>query len=160
MVDSYFPPEDAAWFADHLQSPPRNKTHFLNATFFMCSPKTIFGAQRVAEHSRSSVNVEDYTRRFNECIDGIKQRLGKLPHIKLEIYEYFTMPQVRLCAIDNEHFFWSDYPVNTINPWNECEYAKATYFGRAKNKKIESHRTRIAEYVDQGKLVWSNRKVQ
>lgn len=154
FLDSYFPADDAVWLANALQL--KNRTETLHITIAMCSPAAKFGAQRVAEHSRGRPDFADYERRFSDCVQGLQQHLGTLPKVKLDIYEYLTMPQLRLCIIDDQHYFWSTFPAHTINPHNVCEYAKRSYFGGTRLNMVDGLVAHWDKVMFDSTLVWSN----
>jgi hypothetical protein len=123
ILDSYF--SEAAWLASILPRTPKNNTGRLTVTLYICSRDGLFGAQRVAEHSGKSRPIPDlrtYQKKFDEWLVDLQTLVGELPNIDLEVYEYETMPELRLFVVDDTQFVYGYFPAHTTNPWHPCQY--------------------------------------
>jgi len=133
IIDSYF--DQSAdlghWAKEILNAGAKN----LEVSIYMVSHQTPFGAQRDRERKKhvSSQDIEQYKKvLWNEVKqadkDAYERAIGVyrdalMEHdqlcderIWLRIFEYPTMPSMRLIIIDDEAFFFGWFPLRAHNP--------------------------------------------
>jgi hypothetical protein len=125
IVDTFF--DEAAHLSTQIQSAIENGADHIKLDVYMLSPDRPFGGQRLREIDPAKEKIAaseleaEYRRKFNDCVSSLIQRFGKMKRVTMAVWENYTMPSVRLLAIDDREYFVGWFPINAVNPLHSCQ---------------------------------------
>jgi hypothetical protein len=139
---------DAPTVADKISVACRRINRKLKVDIYMLDPRQPFGAQRYGEvYDSKNVTgagwLSNYRNHFETSRAQISNRL-KSANVDLKFHIYRTMPNVKICVVDKERFFFSWLPADDASTKNVCfELSK-----KSTNEDVQYAIDKVWEHLD------------
>jgi len=100
----------------------------LTVDLFMLDPERPLGAERYGEifpETPAGERARKYHLRFEEGMADFLARVQRLPNVTPRFLAYPSMPEIKLYAVDDEHYFFSWLMADGHSTNNVCLYVSA-----------------------------------